>query len=1026
MLDGTEDAGWYEVQYHHIDQGSAGWLDLPAVGVDVALYGSSAVVSNLDGLSWLRVRAVSCAGASGWSEIEQFGTRASDWEGVPVPTVEAGDETESCTEELDTPVPSEADGDNSQATGAPAITGTVQVGETLTADTSGIADEDGLDNVSYRYQWLVDNAAIAGATGSTYTLVEADVGKAVKVRVSFTDDPGNPESLTSAATDAVAAAPAANNPATGAPTITGTVQVGATLTADTSGIADADGLDNASFAYQWIANDGKTDSDITDATSSTYALVAADEGKTVKVRVSFTDDVDNGETLTSGATDAVAALGALAQQLCSGGGYDPVPIEVDVEVVPIVVESTIDEYLVLYVRYDLDGDSTVYLPVSVTLGQAGTTTLSENVGALPAERYRVEKYLVADPADVDGDCIDDITELKDPAGMNPVNPAALEPSDGVVSIPDQDTFEAISFYGVVFKFNLLDLNTDSPSVWFMNATTHLSHGSFEAALDRDTLGSGNHKGTAFYYPNLTASDGSRGVFVFWLNDTSDSFSVVDRAYTVLAASMPLLNDNLAYYMTSSALQHSQSELPLYRESRVEFRLSEDLYTENFIALNPGEGYGLLRVMDTDERPHARDIAIYETLPNELPRVAGIISAVPQTPLSHVNLRAVQDGVPNAFIRDPLDEPQIDDLIGSYVHYTVTENGWRMLPATLAEVNAHYAASRPAHDQTPQRDLSVRSITALSDIGFADWRAFGVKAANVAVLGTLGFPDGTVPDGFAVPFYFYDEFMKHNDLYDYIGEMLADPGFQTDFDTQESELKKLRKKIKKAETPGWMDRALEEMHGAFPEGTSLRYRSSTNNEDLPGFNGAGLYDSKTQHPEETEEDGIAKSLKQAYASLWNFRAFTEREFHRIDHLAAAMGVLVHPNYSDELANGVAVSFDPVHGVDGRYYVNTQLGEDLVTNPDALSVPEEILLYPTGTYVVLATSNQVPRGQLLMSDDQIDQLRRHLTVIHDHFEPLYVPRLVPRSPWKSSSRSPATISWRSSRRAPGSSAPRRERR
>ena len=87
-----------------------------------------------------------------------------------------------------------------------------------------------------------------------------------------------------------------------------------------------------------------------------------------------------------------------------------------------------------------------------------------------------------------------------------------------------------------------------------------------------------------------------------------------------------------------------------------------------------------------------------------------------------------------------------------------------------------------------------------------------------------------------------------------------------------------------------------MHDTFPEDTKLRYRSSTNNEDLPGFNGAGLYDSKTQKPSETEDDGIDKSLKQVYASMWNFRAFTEREFHRIDHSAAAMGVVVHPNYS----------------------------------------------------------------------------------------------------------------------------------
>ena len=187
----------------------------------------------------------------------------------------------------------------------------------------------------------------------------------------------------------------------------------------------------------------------------------------------------------------------------------------------------------------------------------------------------------------------------------------------------------------------------------------------------------------------------------------------------------------------------------------------------------------------------------------------------------------------------------------------------------------------------------------------------------------------------------------------------------------------------------MTTALTTMHATFPVGISLRYRSSTNNEDLPGFNGAGLYDSKTQHPEETEEDGIAKSLKQVYASLWNFRAFIERDFHRIDHLEAAMGVLVHPNYSDELVNGVAVSFDPAYSTDGSYYVNSQIGEDLVTNPDAHSVPEEILLNSYGTHTVVAISNQVLQGQLLMSNDQLDQLRDHLTVIHDHFAVLYNP-------------------------------------
>ena len=80
------------------------------------------------------------------------------------------------------------------------------MGETLTADTSGISDDDGLDNATFSYQWLADDADISGATSSTYVLADADEGKAVKVRVSFTDDAGYDESLTSAATDAVAAA----------------------------------------------------------------------------------------------------------------------------------------------------------------------------------------------------------------------------------------------------------------------------------------------------------------------------------------------------------------------------------------------------------------------------------------------------------------------------------------------------------------------------------------------------------------------------------------------------------------------------------------------------------------------------------------------------------------------------------------------------------------------------------------------------------------------------------------------------
>ncbi len=187
-------------------------------------------------------------------------------------------------------------GVNSPATGAPTISGTAQVGSTLTADTSGIGDADGLADVTFSYQWLGDGEVIDNAAGSSYVLQSSDVNKAITVTVTFTDNEGNAETLTSAATAKV------NSPAAGAPTVSGTAQVGHTLTADTSGITDANGLTNVTFSYQWMWGG---DTEIVGATGSSYVLQSGDAGETIRIRVSFTDDAGNAETLVSAATATV-------------------------------------------------------------------------------------------------------------------------------------------------------------------------------------------------------------------------------------------------------------------------------------------------------------------------------------------------------------------------------------------------------------------------------------------------------------------------------------------------------------------------------------------------------------------------------------------------------------------------------------------------------------------------------------------------------------------------------------------------
>ena len=173
--------------------------------------------------------------------------------------------------------------------------------------TNTFADTDAGDTLTYTATqsdnsalpaWLSFAAATRTFSGTPQT---ADVGT-VSVKVTASDGTDS----VSDTFDIVVSA-AANNAAMGAPTITGTAQVGQTLTAVTTGITDADGLTSPTYTYQWIRVDGGTEADIASANSSTYDLVAADQGKTIKVKVSFTDDASHAETLTSAATATVTA-----------------------------------------------------------------------------------------------------------------------------------------------------------------------------------------------------------------------------------------------------------------------------------------------------------------------------------------------------------------------------------------------------------------------------------------------------------------------------------------------------------------------------------------------------------------------------------------------------------------------------------------------------------------------------------------------------------------------------------------------
>jgi hypothetical protein len=667
--------------------------------------------------------------------------------------------------------------------------------------------------------------------------------------------------------------------------------------------------------------------------------------------------------------------------------------------VQLSIQAQAGKYYMLHAQHS----PTFNWVTSMTMGVNGTMVISEPSGAYPLENYSITEHNVAAPDDYDGDGIDDITEFNNMPTDAPLNFAPPVPFlNGATSIPDAETFMELATINNVgwapfldgqlyVKFGILDRDTPFPKVYFINSNTHTIHAAFFNAIGA-TVSGDDSSGEIVFNPNDILPNGSIGSYSFNFSfGDAYNFTATQRTYELLAANMPFLTNNMNHFIgQNDENQHLTQYAGGFVDSRFDVVLESDVFAEiNYIPFHEAEGYGFFRHMvDPNETPGSRDIVLYDVLPNSLPRVGGIITSVIQTPLSHVNLRAIQDNVPNAYIQDPLSIDSIANLLGGYIYYKAENETFQIHAATLDEVNAWYEDLRPTEPQIPIRDLSITEILPLDEIEFEMSAAFGAKCANVATMRSFGFPEGTIPDGFGIPFYYYDEFMQYNNFYQEAQVMIDNPAFQNDINFRIDRLNTFRDDIKDAPMPPWMMADLQAMHDDFPEGTAVRCRSSTNNEDLPGFSGAGLYTSKTQH---LDEGHISKSIKQIYASMWNFRAFEERDFYRVDHFIAAMGVLCHPNFQEEQSNGVGISIDPIYDTEGTYYLNTQVGESLITNPDPNSVPEEILLYQNpsqgGGYLVLRLSNLVEPGELVMDQIYLDQMRDYLTVIHDEFAILY---------------------------------------
>ncbi len=385
-----------------------------------------------------------------------------------------------------------------------------------------------------------------------------------------------------------------------------------------------------------------------------------------------------------------------------------------------------------------------------------------------------------------------------------------------------------------------------------------------------------------------------------------------------------------------------------------------------------------------------DIALLNGIPNDISIVAGIITTDFQTPLSHINVLSHNRGAPNMALRDGWSNPRLEALANKLVYLKVSLDTFELREASLAEAQAFWKLKDPSEEIRMHCDTLTSGLFSLSEAGISSSSVIGGKAANFAELMKVnadGFGPLPLPENaFAIPFYYYWQHMHTHKLDVLVRKMLQDPLFHSDFLYRKLQLEKLQDSIRKYPVdPELLALVNAKVAGAF---SNIRFRSSTNSEDIKGFNGAGLYDSYTGitgDPQKTIENAIRK----VWASLWNLSAYEEREYFRIDHLSVSMAILVHRSFPGEAANGVVITKNLYNIYNPAFTINAQDGELSVTNPEGGYSPDQIILYTFDDIIEYINHSNAPgmENRTVLSEAEIFELGAYCRAIQNHYCNIY---------------------------------------
>jgi len=407
--------------------------------------------------------------------------------------------------------------------------------------------------------------------------------------------------------------------------------------------------------------------------------------------------------------------------------------------------------------------------------------------------------------------------------------------------------------------------------------------------------------------------------------------------------------NAAFYTHVSFKPNSERQTSASADLGIE-RVSQDELNRNqvYLALNTGSAVGRIHIIDKlDDTVEIGDneILILRELPQSLPPVRGIIVAKPSSPLSHVNILAHGWGIPNIYIKDA------DKLFRGLNTY------WMKLDArssdyTLERVTSSEDIPNPPDDQVPPVNLTTTKLAPLAAMRKRDSISYGSKAANLGEMLNKKVPGVTIPDGFGIPFHWYDKFMQDNGFDDVILKLTDNNDFVHNPRVRRQKLAEFRQTIIGGKFDDALKKEILERWHTQLGGKPVFVRSSSNSEDLPNFSGAGLYSSVANV---IDDESLITAVKKVWASLWNFDAYEARVRNYVSQTDVYMSALVQIGINMK-KGGVMITKDPFNArARNVVYISAVCGHNSKVVDNA-GIPEQLLYSAAANSVTVKTLSQ----------------------------------------------------------------------